>query len=227
MKDKRNAILLGISAVMVVVALVMVFIVCPTESTMGNIQRIFYFHVPVAWNAFFAFFVTFVFGILYLKKREAKYDFIAESSAKVGVVFTTLILLTGMIWAKPIWGVWWTWDARLTSSLVMWLIYIAYFIVRSYITEENKKYRFGSIIGIIGFIDVPIVALSIQLSPTTHPKAMIFADGIHGTMLATLLISIAAFFIFYFTLMYLQNDLRKDEHDINEMKKNLLKDEED
>ncbi len=220
---RRTLIAFGISAVMIIVALVMVFIVCPTEATMGNIQRIFYFHVPVAWNAFFSFFVTFVFGIVYLKTRNPKYDFIAESSAKIGLVFATLILLTGMIWAKPIWGVWWTWDARLTSSLVMWLIYLAYFIIRSYISEEEKKYRFGSIIGIVGFIDIPIVALSIQLAPTTHPKAMIFNDGLHGTMLLTLLLSIAAMFAVYFLFMFLYYDLRTDEYEIARMKKRLLK----
>ena len=222
----RTKIALALGAVLIVVALVMVFIVVPTEATMGNIQRIFYFHVPVAWNAFFSFGVTFGFSIAYLKTRKPKYDFIAESSARIGIVFTTLILLTGMIWAKPIWGVWWTWDARLTSSLVMWLVYIAYFVVRSYITEEERRYRFGSIIGILGFLSVPIVAISIQLAPTTHPKAMIFNDGIHGVMLATLLISIFAFFVLYFLFVFLQYDNCKDAHEIAQLKKKLLKESE-
>jgi heme exporter protein C len=109
----------------------MVFVYVPADSAQGNIQRIFYFHVPVAWIAFLSFFVTFVAGIVYLVKRNPFWDMIGSASAEVGLVFGTLILITGSIWARPVWGVWWTWDARLTASLVLWLIYIAYFIIRS------------------------------------------------------------------------------------------------
>ncbi len=141
---KTSRWLPGISLALMVAALYMVFIYVPTEASMGIVQRIFYFHVPVAWVAFLAFFLTFLGGIQYLRKREKKWDFFASASAELGLLFTTLVLITGPIWAKPIWGVWWTWDARLTTSLVLWLIYVAYFIVRSYIAEDDRRARFAA-----------------------------------------------------------------------------------
>ncbi|MCL2140950.1 MAG: cytochrome c biogenesis protein, partial [Dehalococcoidia bacterium] len=132
-------IILLASAILMLVSLSMIFVFVPTEAQQGVIQRIFYFHVPVAWVAFFAFFVTFVAGVGYLIKRNLHWDTIASISAEIGLVFTTLILITGSIWARPIWGVWWTWDARLTASLVLWLIYLSYFILRAYISEDERR----------------------------------------------------------------------------------------
>lgn len=164
-------LLLGLSFLLMIAALYLVFIYVPTEATMGVVQRIFYFHVPVAWVAFLAFFVVFVGSILYLWKKENKWDILASSSAEVGIVFTTLVLITGPIWAKPTWGVWWVWDARLTTTLVLWLIYLAYMMVRSFALEQSQGARFSAVVGIIGFIDVPIVALAIVLSRTQHPRS--------------------------------------------------------
>src|SRR4030042_5901728 len=147
-----SRILLGISFLLMVAALYLVFIYVPTEATMGVVQRIFYFHVPVAWVAFLAFFVVFVGSILYLWKRESKWDILAYSSAEVGIVFTTLVLITGPLWAKPTWGVWWVWDARLTTTLVLWLIYLAYLMVRSFALEESQGARFAAVVGIVGLI---------------------------------------------------------------------------
>jgi heme exporter protein C len=214
----RPRIALFTSAVLTVIALVMVFLVVPTDRDMGVIQRIFYFHVPVAWVAFLAFFVTFVAGIAYLVKRKPWWDMVASASAEMGLLFTTLILITGSIWAKPVWGVWWTWDARLTASLVLWLIYIAYFIIRAYITEEERRARFAAVVGIVGFIDVPVVALAIQLWRTAHPSALIFEGGLHGTMLFTLLISIAAFTATYLAFLFYRVHLKEDEYQVQKMK---------
>jgi heme exporter protein C len=110
-------------------ALYMIYFLRSHEADMGIVQRIFYFHIPLAWLAFLAFFIVFIGSILYLIKRDNKWDRLANSSAQIGVVFTTLFLIAGSLWAKPIWGVWWTWDPRLTSSLVLWVIYIAYLLV--------------------------------------------------------------------------------------------------
>ena len=183
-----------------IAALYMVFVYVPTEKHTGAVQRIFYFHVPLAWVSFLAFFITFIFSILYLWKREVKSDTIAYASAEVGVIFTTLVLITGPIWAKPVWGVWWTWDARLTTSLVLWLAYFAYLLVRSYATEPARGARFGAVIGIVGFIDVPIVFLTVNLWRTQHPTTIIFEGGLMLPMLITLLVCIAAFTILYVLL---------------------------
>ena len=214
----RPRILLVLSTLLVLAALFMVFVYVPTDAEQGNIQRIFYFHVPVAWIAFLAFFVTFVAGIAYLVKRNPFWDMVASASAEIGLVFTTLILITGSIWARPMWGVWWTWDARLTSSLVLWLIYLSYFIVRSYITEEERRARFAAVVGIIGFVDVPIVALAIQFSRTQHPGALIFEGGLAGSMLATLLVSIAAFTALYLLFLAVRVHLKEDESELNSLK---------
>ncbi len=214
----KTKILLGVSTVLMLAALYMVFIFAPTDIETKNIQRIFYFHVPLAWIAFLAFFIVFGSSIMYLWKRDKKWDVLASSSAEVGLVFTTLFLLTGSIWAKPIWGVWWTWDSRLTSSLILWLIYIAYFIVRSYISEEQRRARFAAIVGIIGFIDVPVIALAITLWRTQHPGPVIFEGGLVPEMVWTLLVSIAAFTALYFLLFSYRVLIKQDEDELSRLK---------
>ena len=214
----RSYILLGVSFVLIMVSLFLIFIQVPTEVTMGVIQRIFYFHVPVAWVAFLAFFVVFISSIMYLWKRDRKWDIIANSSAELGIVFTTLVLITGSVWAKPIWGVWWTWDARLTTTLVLWLIYVAYLLVRSYIAEEERAARFAAVVGIVGFVDVPIVALAIVLWGTQHPSPVIFEGGLESSMLATLLVSLSAVTTVYVLLLTERIAIKKGELEIKRLK---------
>ena len=209
--------LLGLSFILFVEALYLVFLYVPTEETMGIVQRIFYFHVPVAWVAFLAFFIVFLGSILYLWKRESKWDVIASSSAEVGVVFTTLVLITGSIWAKPIWGVWWTWEPRLTTALVLWLIYIAYLIVRSFATDEQRGARFAAVVAIVGFIDVPIVALAITLWRTQHPGPIIFQGGLTPPMLLTLIVCVAAFTTLYSLLLIQRVSMKNDEIEISRL----------
>ena len=215
----RSDILLGLSFVLIVAALYLVFIYVPTEAAMGIVQRIFYFHVPVAWVAFLAFFVVFIASILYLWKRDNKWDILAYSSAEVGIVFTSLVLITGSIWAKPIWGVWWTWDARLAIMLVLWLIYLAYLMVRSFATEESRGARFAAVVGIVGFIDVPVVALAIVLWRTQHPGPVIFEGGLAPSMLFTLLVCLVAFTVLYILLLVQRVLLREAEVEIGKLKR--------
>jgi heme exporter protein C len=214
----KGKTLLLVSVLLILAALYMVFIFVPSDAETGIVQRIFYFHVPLAWIAFLAFFVVFGCSIMYLWKRDKKWDVLASSSAEVGLVFTTLFLITGSIWAKPIWGVWWTWDSRLTSSLILWLIYIAYFIVRSYISEEGRRARFAAIVGIIGFIDVPVIALAITLWRTQHPGPVIFEGGLVPEMVWTLLISIAAFTSLYILLFKFRVLIKQDEDELDRLK---------
>ncbi len=209
--DALKTGVLGLSFILLAGSLYLIFIYVPTEQSMGVVQRIFYFHVPMAWVAFLAFFIVFLGSILYLWKRETKWDVIASSSAEVGVVFTTLILITGSIWAKPIWGAWWVWDARLTTALILWLIYLAYLMVRSFATDESRGARFAAIVGIVGFIDVPIVALTITLWRTQHPDPVVFQGGLAPPMLLTLLVCLAAFSTLYCLLLIQSVSIKNDE----------------
>ncbi len=216
----RHYILVGLGFALMVAALYMVFIYVPTDKNMGAVQRIFYFHVPLAWIAFLAFFVVFVCSILYLTKRDMKWDVIASASAEVGVVFTSLVLITGSIWAKAAWGIWWTWDARLTATLVLWFTYVAYLLVRHYVAEDSQRARLGAVLGIVGFIDVPIVALAIMLWRTQHPGALIFEGGLVTSMLITLLVCIIAFTVLYIILVVQSTRLKNMEADIRNIKNN-------
>ena len=206
---------------LMVASLYLIFIYVPTEASMGVVQRIFYWHIPLAWNAFLAFFVVFVFSILYLVKREPKWDRVASSSAHIGVVFTTLAIIAGSLWAKPIWGVWWTWDPRLTATLILWLIYVAYMLVRSYVPNSEQGARFGAVIGIVGFLDVPIVALAITLWPTEHPQPVIFSGGLAPSMLLTLLVSIAAFTVLYVFMLLQRINLKNAQSEVKRIKEVL------
>ncbi len=213
----RSNSLLGLSFVLMVIALYLVFVYVPTEKEMGIVQRIFYLMVPLGWLALLAFLIVFIGSILYLAKRESKWDILASSSAEIGIVFTTLVLITGAIWAKPIWGVWWTWEPRLTATLVLWLIYLAYLMVRSFATEESRGARFAAVVGIVGFIDIPIVALATTLWRGMHPGAVIFQGGLAPSMLLTLLVSIAAFTALYFCLLGRRIGLREVEAEIKKL----------
>ncbi len=188
----------------ILIALYMAFLYAPTERTMGVVQRIFYFHVPSAWVSFIAFGVVCVASIMFLRTGAVKWDTLAKSSAEVGILFLTLVLITGPLWAKPVWNVYWTWDARLTTSFILWLIYIAYLMLRSYVVDQERGARFAAVFGIIGFIDVPIVYLSIRWWRTLHPSPVIgggSGSGLAPEMLQTLLVSVAAFTVLFTTLL--------------------------
>ena len=221
MSNKRilkDNVVLGLGLVLMIAALYMVFVYVPTEKSMGVVQRIFYFHVPVAWVSFLAFFITFIFSILYLLKREMKWDSVACASAEIGIVFTTLVLITGPIWAKPVWGIWWTWDARLSTSLVLWLIYVSYLLVRNFATEPTRSARYGAVIGIVGFIDVPFVFLAVNLWRTQHPATIIFEGGLTAPMLLTLIVCIAAFTTLYVLLLMQSVNLKIMDADVKRLK---------
>ena len=184
-----------------IVACVLIYAYAPEEKTMGIVQKVFYWHVPVAWISFLAFLFIFVSSIIFLSGGKPIWDTIALSSAEIGIIFNTLMLITGMIWAKSVWGVWWTWDSRLTSSLVLWFIYVGYLLVRHSGLDPERSAKFASVIGILGFADVPIVALAITLWRTQHPADLIFKGGLSGPMLVTLIVSIIAFTLFFMLLL--------------------------
>jgi heme exporter protein C len=227
MMDTRLKVLLGVSLALMIASLYLIFIYVPSEATMGVVQRIFYWHVPMAWIAFLAYFVVFLGSIMYLVKRDNRWDRIASSSAEVGVVFTALALIAGSLWAKPIWGVYWTWDPRLTSTLVLWLIYLAYLLLRAYVTNKEQGARFGAVIGIIGFLDVPIVAFAITLFPTEHPAPVIFTGGLVGPMLLTFIISIVNFTVFFFLVLSQKTNLKNMQAEVQQLRNTIINEIED
>lgn len=198
-----------------VAALYAIFFYAPTERTMGPVQRIFYIHVPSAGVAFTAFFLVFLASIIFLIKKERKWDLLAYSSAEIGLLYCTLVLITGPLWARPVWGTWWTWDPRLTTTLVLWFIYVAYLMLRNAAGGSGKGARMAAVFGIVGFIDVPIVFMSIRWWRTIHP--MVFERtriGLEPPMLVTLIISLVAFLLFFavivrerYRLMLLSDEL--------------------
>jgi heme exporter protein C len=189
-------ILAVLTALLLIYALYQALVVAPTERTMGDVQRIFYYHVPSAWTAFLLFFVNLVASVVYLVKRNPKVDALAAVTAEVGVVFCTVVLVTGPIWARPVWGIWWTWDVRLTSTLVLWLIYVSYLILRRF-SDSAQTPVLAAVLAIFGALDVPLVYFSIWFFRTQHPQPVIGGGGsIDPRMLHVLLINWLAFSCF-------------------------------
>ena len=189
--------LLLLTGVLMLVNLYMIFMVAPTDAVLGHVQRIFYFHVPMAIVSFAAFLVVFLASIAYVFRRETKWDNLAHASAEVGVVFISLALITGMIWAKPVWNAWWLWTPRLTTTLILWLIYVAYLMIRSYAPTPSKAAVYGAVMGIIGFADVVVVYFSVQWWPGIHPTPVVgplaATGSLDGTMRSVLLFSFVTF----------------------------------
>lgn len=197
-----NQVIGGIAFILMTASLYMVFIYAPMERVMQEVQKIFYFHVGVAWNGALAFLVVFIVSIMYLKTKDPKWDRYGRASAEIGLLFTTLVLLTGPIWGKSAWNSWWTWEPRLTSTLVIWFIFIAYFLVREAVGEYQRKASLSAVFGIIGFLNVPIVYYSVHLWRVSHP--MIFGStggGLHPKMLQALIVTVLAFTFIYIYFM--------------------------
>ena len=182
-------------------ALYAIFLYAPVEKTMGIVQKIFYIHVPAAFLAYLAFFITFIASIFYLYRKDSKWDTVAHCAVETGVIFCTIVLITGPIWAKPTWNVWWTWDPRLTTTLILWFTYVAYLMLRRSV-KENQRANLSAVFGIIGFINVPITFFSIRLWRTIHP-VIITSRGLNmsGPMKLSLIITFIAFCFLFFYLL--------------------------
>jgi len=181
---------LGVVALMLVAAGA-IFLFAPTDALQGPVQRIFYLHVSSAIAAYGCFAVVLLGGAIYLRNGSLAADRLARAGALVGVVFTTVTLIMGMLWAKPIWGTFWTWDARLTSTLVLWIIYAGYLLVRRLAEPGRQAARFAAVVGIFGFIDVPVVHFSVTWWRTQHPGPIIVNDALPPEMLATFFVTMA------------------------------------
>lgn len=186
----------ALTAVAVVLAL---FVAREASADQGGpLQRIFYFHVPSAWVGYLAFAIVFIASIAYLRTGARRWDLLAHGAAEIGVVFISLVLITGPIWARPVWGTWWQWDARLTSAFVLWLTYVGYLFLRALATEPRSVGRLAAIVGIVGFINVPIVHFSVYWWRTLHPSGptpanLATGSGLGGPELIAFFTALAAF----------------------------------
>ena len=214
---RRRSVFGALTAASLVVLVTLALFVAPEDSVQGAAQRIFYIHVPSAWVGFLAFFVVFVASIRFLATGERRFDDLASSSAAVGMVFTTAVLITGPLWARPVWGIYWTWDPRLTSFLLLWLIYLSYLVLRGYVPEPERRARYSAVVGIVGFMDVPIVYLSVRWWRAQHPSQLIFArGGLPASMLVVLLAGVASFTLLYLYLLSVRLRVTRLEHDREE-----------
>jgi heme exporter protein C len=177
MRTKLMIILAGIAAILLARNLYVILLQLPDEAQQGAIYRIIFFHVPAAWTAFLCFFGAMIASILYLVNKNLQYDAFAASVTEVGLAFGAANLISGMIWGRIIWGIWWTWDARLTSMLVGWLIYAGYLMLRRAIEEPTERAKMASVVSIFAFADVPIIFFSIKWWRTQHPQPVVWAGG--------------------------------------------------
>ena len=192
------------AALTLTVGVFMAFIYAPTERTQGHAQRIFYVHVPMAWLAYLAMAVVLIGSVGYLWKRSARMDRLARSSAELGFLFTTLVLVTGSLWGRPIWNAWWQWEARLTTTLILWFIYLGYFMLRAYAGDRERGARYAAVLGVIGSIDVPIIHQSVEWWRSLHPEPIVLntsGPNLPDSMLVSLLVCFAGFTLLYAYLL--------------------------
>ncbi|MBI01776.1 MAG: cytochrome C assembly protein [Chloroflexi bacterium] len=215
----------ALSAVLMVTTLWLIFVWVPTETNQGAVQRILYLHVPTAWGAMMGIIVVSVGSFLYLWKKNEIWDRLAVASAEVGVVFGGLALLTGMIWAKPVWAVWWTGEAKLTTTLILFFIYVAYLMFRAYFPPGTQRQRLAAIIAIIGAIDTPIIYFAANLWSQAHPPlitgpAADSESSLGTTLGVVLLASTISFTLLFISLVKIRYEIRKSEDEIKHFKRN-------
>lgn len=209
--QKKSARLLGAFAlIMIALGLYWGLVQAPRDARQGDVQRIMYLHLPSILTAYLSFFLVFIGSGLYLWKREKRDDNLAHSAAELGVLFTALTIIEGSIWGKPTWGVWWTWDARLTLTAILLLIYSGYLMLRSLIDDEDRAATSAAILGIIGFLDIPLIHMSVYWWRTLHqPPSILRPDklpweNVHPAMLTALAINFIGFLLLYFYLLSLR-----------------------
>ncbi len=217
-----------VAGVGMVVATGLVFFYAPMEATMGNVQRVFYFHVANAWVGMLAFTLAMISGIIYLRNKRPVWDIVGLASVEVGMVFMLIAIVTGSIWARPIWNTWWTWDPRLTTTTIMELVFASYLLLRQGIEEPERRARFGAVYAIIGFLSVPLTFFSIRIFRTIHPVVVGANEaGAQGAfdmtpkMGLTFAVSLIAFTILFAALTWHRIRLGKRAAAVEEQKMRL------
>jgi heme exporter protein C len=221
---KRKRILGPLALVFIVAGLYFALIKAPPDALQGDAQRIMYLHIPSILTAYLSFFIVFVGSCLYLWKREPRDDILAHSAAEIGTLFTALTIVEGSIWGKPTWGVWWTWDARLTLTAILLLIFIGYLMLRVLIEDENRAAVSSAVVGIIGFLDIPLIHMSVYWWRTLHQPPSILRpdkapwDNVHPAMLTALAVNFVAFLLLYFYLLSLRIQVGETGEKIRRLK---------
>ena len=194
-------VLLLVTGVLMLVSLYLIFIWVPTEQNLGIVQRVFYFHVPLAWSGLLAIIIVAIGSVAYLITGKEKWDHLAHATGEMGLIFITLTLISGVVWAKPIWGVWWTWDARLTTTLILWFLFVGYLMIRAYAPKGSQEARYAAVLGVMGAVDAPIVYFSTEWWRTAHPDLNIgpLAEpgSLEGSMVLTLMVSVVTFTLLF------------------------------
>jgi heme exporter protein C len=208
-KPKWLSVLDYATAGIMLIATALVFLYAPEEAVMGQVQRVFYFHVSAGWVGMLGFLVAAIAGIIYLRSGRRDWDIVGLSAVEIGMAFAFINIVTGSIWARPIWNTWWTWDPRLTTATVMELIYAAYLMLRAGIEDPDRRARFGAVYAIIGFISVPITFMSVRIFRTIHPVVIGGSDpnatgsfDMTPKMLQTFMFSLLAFSVFFADLLW-------------------------
>jgi heme exporter protein C len=207
---RARKILGSLAFISIVFGLYFGLVQAPPDAYQGEVQRIMYLHIPSILTAYLSFFIVFIGSCLFLWKREKRDDILAHSGAEIGVLFTGLTIIEGSIWGKPTWGVWWTWDARLTLTAILFLIFIGYLMLRSLIEDENRGAVCAAVLGIIGFLDIPLIHMSVYWWRTLHqPPSILRPDklpweNVHPSMLIALAVNFIAFLLLYFYLLSLR-----------------------
>jgi len=214
-RSRFDHILGALVLIGMILALYMAFLQAPRERSMGDLQRIFYFHVPAAIIGLVAFAVNCLASVAYLAKKDRWWDSLALSAAEIGVMLLAMVLVTGPIWAKPVWFVWWTWSPRLTSSLVLWMLYVAYLLVRSYVPDPDRRAAMSAVFAIVAFVDAPIVWFSIRLWRDHHPSAMLETGGLSPAMRPAFWTCIAAFLLLFVYLLRRRVSLETAREDVD------------
>lgn len=190
----------------------------PAERVQGQVYKILYVHVPMAWLSYVAFTLVLGASVAYLWKRRPGADYLARAAAEVGVLFLTLLLVTGVVYGRPVWGVWWTWDARLTTTLIMWFVYVGYLMLRSAIAEPRRSARIGAVVGIVAFANVPLVQLSVTWWRTLHPQPSVAQPGsMSGEILMGMLFSFAVFILVFSRLVALRASLFRSQAEARDL----------
>jgi heme exporter protein C len=210
-KPPIASLVLGVLAFIgMMISLWMIFIYAPTDAIEGNAQRIFYFHVPSAWVGMLSFCILALGGIGYVMTKDERWDWLARAAGEVGAVFITLTLITGSIWGRTTWGAWWTWDPKLTATLILWFMYIGYLMLRSYMGRTPASAYAGAVMGIVGVVDVPIIYLSVQWWRGQHPTAEVGVQGaLPPSVVLTLMVALTTFTLLYSFLMVQIYQLQK------------------
>jgi heme exporter protein C len=208
-KPKWLSVLDVVTAGIMLVATALVFLYAPEEAVMGQVQRVFYFHVSAGWVGMLGFLVAAIAGIVYLRSGRRDWDIVGLSAVEIGMAFAFINIVTGSIWARPIWNTWWTWDPRLTTATVMELIYAAYLMLRSGLEDPDRRARFGAVYAIVGFLSVPITFMSVRIFRTIHPVVIGGGDpnasgsfDMTPKMLQTFMFSLLAFSVFFADLLW-------------------------